>query len=89
MADGVKMFLSSVGMERHFSMFQTRGYDDEANIPHLTVSDLQNIGVIDPMEIIIILKAGELLIRPDLSFSVWKGEEKKEGGGVFSVLTYL
>ena len=59
MADGVKTFLSSLGMDHHFDMFQTRGYDDEADIPHLSVSDLQTIGVINPMEIIIILKAGE------------------------------
>lgn len=63
MADGVKAFLSSVGMGHHFSMFQTRGYDDESNIPHLTVPDLQSIGVIDPLEIIVILKAGELIRR--------------------------
>ena len=59
MADGVKAFLTSLGMDHHFDMFQTRGYDDEADIPHLSVSDLQTIGVINPMEIIIILKAGE------------------------------
>ena len=82
MADGVKTFLSSLGMDHHFDMFQTRGYDDEADIPHLSVSDLQTIGVINPMEIIIILKAGEY--NWTKSFTHNLGVCGWGGGGVLS-----
>ncbi|XP_076470297.1 uncharacterized protein LOC143300475 [Babylonia areolata] len=57
MAGGITDFLMSVGMGRHLNMFHMRGYDDESDIPYLNLSDLQTVGITDPSEIIVILKA--------------------------------
>jgi hypothetical protein len=59
MADGVKIFLCSIGLGHHFQVFHTKGYDEESDIPHLTVSDLNSVGITNPSEINRILKAGE------------------------------
>lgn len=64
MTEGIKSFLESAGMIRHFDMFITRGYDDEADISHLNETDLYHIGITDPSEIVHILKAGTFSIGP-------------------------
>ncbi|KAL8615328.1 hypothetical protein ACOMHN_038067 [Nucella lapillus] len=77
MAGGIKDFLTSIGMGRHVGMFHMRGYDHEADIPHLNVSDLQTIGITDPMETIILLKAAHSYKhRPEYKLFRWLREHE-------------
>lgn len=61
MSDALRDFLAAIGLEHHFNMFLTRGFDEESDIAHLTVDDLRTIGIENSSDIHCILKAGKYI----------------------------
>ncbi|PVD20645.1 hypothetical protein C0Q70_18803 [Pomacea canaliculata] len=59
MSDALRDFLAAIGLEHHFNMFLTRGFDEESDIAHLTVDDLRTIGIENSSDIHCILKAAQ------------------------------
>ena len=58
MTDGVKLFLTGLGLRQHFEMFAAKGFDAEDDIRWLCEDDLNSMYIVDQSARLKILDAG-------------------------------
>ncbi|CAG5121287.1 unnamed protein product [Candidula unifasciata] len=71
MTQGVKIFLAGLGLLKYHEMFTIKGFDDESDIPYLTVFDLENTIMITSRSDISTILANARMYRPSSEHAVY------------------
>ncbi|GFO46683.1 ankyrin repeat and sam domain-containing protein 1a [Plakobranchus ocellatus] len=73
MAEGVKVFLNTVGMLKYYDIFIAKGYDLESDLPHITDYELEDILMISSQRdrALLLAKAQTFTPSPEQAVYQW------------------